>query len=387
MKYATVTEGKTRLRVPSVSLENPEPPTFPVFFNPAAAVNRDISVAVAAATSGEKFCDLLSGIGARGVRVARELGRDIGVTLVDFNEISLRLARQNARLNRVEDRCRAVSSEANRFAYSRFGRDAKFDYMDVDPFGTPVPFVPAALRATADQGILSVTATDTAVLCGVYHTVCERRYGSASLNNHFKHETGVRILMSYVRRIAASLDVGVSPIFAHSTRHYMRIFARIEVGPSKADHSLKYEGFIALCSNCGHVDASPERARGCGVCGAGKVRIAGPLWIGGLADEAVSRKAAACCRFSGFDEAAEVIVSVAAASGLPPFGYSLEEICSSLRTPSVSEQAVVDSLRSRGHRCQRQPFEKVGLKSTAPYREVVEAVKEAAVAAKTHRGR
>ena len=386
MEYAIVTEGRTKLRVPSVSLSRPEPPTFPVFFNPAAAINRDISVAVSMATSGKTFCDLLTGVGARGVRLARELEREVEVTLVDFNEASLRLARQNAHLNRVEARCSVVSSDANRFAYSRFGRDTKFDYLDVDPFGTPVPFVQGALQATADGGIVSVTATDTAVLCGVYRVVCERRYGSVSLNNHFKHETGVRILMNYVRKVAASLDMGVSPIFAHSTRHYMRIFARIEVGPSKADRAMEHEGFVALCPSCGHTEASVEKALGCSVCGAEKVRIAGPLWIGSLIDDVVSRKAAASCRFAGFEAAAGVMVSVVATSGLPPFSYSLEEICSSLRTPSVPEQVVAELLRNRGHRCQRQPFEKAGLKSTAPYREVVEAVREATVAAKNQGG-
>ena len=380
-----MTEGRTRLRVPSASLGNPEPPTFPVFFNPAAATNRDISVAVAEATDGRTFCDLLAGVGARGVRLASEVKRELDVTLVDFNEMSLRLARQNARINRVEAKCRTVSSDANRFAYSRFGRDAKFDYLDVDPFGTPVPFIQGALQATANSGILSVTATDTAVLCGVYRTVCERRYGSASLNNHFKHETGLRILMNYVRRIAASLDVGVSPVFAHSTRHYMRIFARTAVGPSKADRSAEKGGFIALCSTCGHVEASRERARGCSACGGGKVRVVGPLWIDSLVDEAVSRRAAVACRSAGLEASAAVIESVAAASDLPPFSYSLEEICSSLQTPSVPEQVVAESLGSRGHRCRRQPFEKMGLKSTAPYRDVVEVVKD--VATRTRRSR
>lgn len=36
----------------------------------------------------------------------------------------------------------------------------KFDCVDIDPYGSPSPFVDAAVQCVADGGLLMVTATD-----------------------------------------------------------------------------------------------------------------------------------------------------------------------------------------------------------------------------------
>ncbi|TLY15508.1 MAG: tRNA (guanine-N1)-methyltransferase, partial [Thaumarchaeota archaeon] len=95
-----IVEGRTTLFVPTASLTRSEPPTTPFFFNPAASINRDISVAMTEAVSGGgTFCDSLAGVGARGVRVANELSRRMNVTMVDFNPSALRVAERSARAN------------------------------------------------------------------------------------------------------------------------------------------------------------------------------------------------------------------------------------------------------------------------------------------------
>ena len=325
MKYTVITEGTTRLRVPSISLERAEPPTTPVFFNPAASINRDLSVAVTSATQGRTYCDSLSGIGARGIRLAREVRRRMEVTLVDFNGSSLSLARINAKLNSVSGRCEFVRRDANAFLHSRFRRDLRFDFVDVDPFGTPIEFLQGALNACADGGLVSVTATDTAVLCGVHHQVARRRYGAGALSNCFKHETGLRIIVNACRKLAASLDIGISPVLVHSTRHYMRAYVRVEVGATKADRSCKWEGYVGVCRKCQDATTSSERQSVCGRCG-GKVASAGPLWTGDLVDEKVVGAALAQCRARGFEDAAEICESVKRVNLFPPYGYSLQEI-------------------------------------------------------------
>ena len=59
----------------------------------------------------------------------------------------------------------------------------RFDAVDVDPFGTPSPFVDCALRSIKDGGLLSVSATDSGVLCGVYPKVALRKYLGLPLRN------------------------------------------------------------------------------------------------------------------------------------------------------------------------------------------------------------
>jgi len=376
MKVVEMTEGKTRLLVPCDSLERPEPPTTPVFFNPAAAINRDISVAITEAASGTTFCDALAGVGARGIRVANEVAREMKVTLVDFNAQSLRLAKKSAGLNGVVRRCKLVDAEANSFLYSNFRRDEKFDFVDIDPFGTPVPFLPAAFNAVADGGVVSITATDTAVLCGVYPRVSLRRYGARTLNNSFHHETAVRVLVGFCRRVAATLDMGISPLAAHVTKHYIRVYLGAQVGATKADATVDFEGFVMECPSCGHSFHATESSLLCPSCGA-EVRRAGPLWTGSLVDESLVKKALEICEQRGFASAAKALESLVAVDRFPPFSFDLEQISSRLKVASVSPDSVAEVLRGRGFRSHVQPFEKSGLKTDAPYEEVESAVKAA----------
>jgi tRNA (guanine26-N2/guanine27-N2)-dimethyltransferase len=377
MKIVSTTEGRTRLLVPSVSLERAEPPTVPVFFNPAASTNRDISVAITEAASGTTFCDALTGVGSRGIRVAKEVGRRMQVTAVDFNAPSVRLAKKSALLNGVGRRCKVVQAETNSFLYSRFRRDEKFDFVDIDPFGTPAPYIQAAFGAVSDGGIVSLTATDTAVLCGAYPRVALRRYGAATMNNSFHHETAVRVLLGWCARVAGALDIGVSPLAAHVTKHYVRANLMARVGARKADSSLDSEGYVMTCASCGHQFSGNEAVPTCERCGK-RAKRAGPLWTGKLLDGELVKGAAHISGERGFTSAAKTLSSLEGIDAFPPYSFSLERVCSSVKVASVSPAKVAHSLRRMGFRSMGQPFEKSGLKTDGQYSDVVAAVKEAA---------
>jgi tRNA (guanine26-N2/guanine27-N2)-dimethyltransferase len=377
MTFIKHVEGRTRLIVPKRSLAEDPPPTSPVFFNPAASLNRDITVAVTSASGGTTFCDSMAGVGARGLRVAKEVERTEKVAMVDFNSEALRLAEKAAALNGVKRKCEFSISETCSYLYSRFGRDQKFDYVDVDPFGTPVRLLQAALSATEDDGILSVTATDTAVLCGVYPKVSIRRYGAHPLNNNFHHETAVRILIGALARLGGPLDTGIESLVAHATRHYLRVFVRVKVGASKADSALGQLGYVAWCRACGHLSQSPDIQQSCDSCG-GRVKIAGPLWLGALIDDGIAVAAEKAAKKAGLIGATGLLISLVGVDGYPPWSYSIDEICSLLKVPTVSESEVRRRLETSGFRTFRQPFELTGLKTDADFEEVKNAVRSTA---------
>lgn len=386
MKLIRHKEGGTVLLVPDVSLSQDPPPTSPVFFNPAASLNRDVSVALASASGGGTFCDSMAGVGARGVRVANEVKGATEVTLVDFNEKALAAARRAAAANAVSRKLRFAVSETGSFLFSRFGRGQKFDFVDVDPFGSPARYLQAGISATADGGILSVTATDTAVLCGVHRATCLRRYGSAPLNNRFHHETGVRILLASMARQGAAIDAGIEPVAAHSTRHYIRIYARVRAGASAAEASLEGVGTISWCPACGDALAPHDGDPACGVCG-GKLKVAGPLWSGKVVDEKLVEDARKEAAARGLYRGAEVLGSLAGVDNFPPWSFDIAEVCSRLKAPTVPELEVVRRLTGGGYRVMRTPFEQQGLKTDAPYGDVVEAVKSASSGAAAARPR
>ena len=378
MKFVEHLEGATKLMVPSYSLTQDPPPTSPVFYNPAAALTRDVSVAITAATDGSTYCASMSGVGARGVRIANEVGRIDRVTMVDFNAAALDAARESAALNSVASKCEFSDSETTSYLLSRFGSDEKFDYVDVDPFGSPVRQLQGAVTSASDGGIVSITATDTAVLCGVYPRVSLRRYGALSLKSHFGHETGLRILAGALAREGAKLDVGVEPVFAHSTRHYLRLYIRTSTGAAAADESIRHLGHLTWCLHCGHTASSRQEERICPSCGK-KAKVAGPLWIDGLADYKVAATAADVAERIGSAPAARLIRSLDDVNEFPPWSFSIEGASSSLRAATVPEPLIRRLLLEKGWRVMRTPFEKTGIKTDAPYQEFQLAAEMATV--------
>lgn len=347
-----------------------------VFFNPAASVNRDVSVAMAEAVGAETFCDSMAGVGARGVRIANEVEGVERVTLVDLGREALRLAKRSAALNGVLSKCDFRCAETNATLFSEFQGKRREDVVDLDPFGSPIRHLQAVMSATADRGTVSVTATDTAVLCGVHQQVCRRRYGATPLNNSFHHETAIRILVNAIRRIASSLELGIAPVGAHSTRHYLRVFARIEVGASRADSNLRNEGYVLSCASCRHMEASSIPVLHCRKC-AKKNKVAGPLWMGDLSDPGVLERASRKAEKEGMKEAAMLLESLLPVNSFPPWSYSIAEACSFLKKATVPERLVVEALSRQGFCSARQPFEETGLKSDAPYSEFLDAVRRA----------
>jgi tRNA (guanine26-N2/guanine27-N2)-dimethyltransferase len=373
-KLALTREGSTDLFVPEESLRAKDPKTFPAFFNPAARLNRDVSVAIANVTRPATFLDALAGTGARGVRIGNETSKRVQVTLVEFNETSMQIAKRNAKKNRIGARCEFVREEANAYLHSRFGRLERFDAVDVDPFGTPAPYVQGALSAAGDGAIVSMTATDTATLCGVYPTVAMRRYGAQVVKSEFAHEAALRVLFGFCARVGGIVDIGIEPVAAHSTLHYLRIYFRVERGPAKADRALKDVGYVATCGSCHDDTVTAGSTVACPKCG-GKASSLGPMWVGSIFEDDIRAKAADMCSKLGWKGAANALEALEGANAFPPFGFSMEAITSREKMSSVRFQKVVDSLKASGRLAMRQPFGLSGLKTDALYQEVLAAVR------------
>jgi len=142
--FEEIIEGQTKLMVPKKSMTDTVPPKEPAFFNPRAKLSRDFSIVAYDAFlkkfEGPKiFLEGLSGIGARGLRVANELDVD-KVIINDLNPSALELAKYSGKLNNLQnvefselDICRFFSQ------YSKKGERGSI--VDIDPFGSPSPFL------------------------------------------------------------------------------------------------------------------------------------------------------------------------------------------------------------------------------------------------------
>ena len=73
-----------------------------------------------------------------------------------------------------------------------------YDAVDLDPYGCPSQLLDGAVQAVADGGLLLVTATDMAVLCGNNAEACWGKYGSYPLHKPYCHEQALRILLACI---------------------------------------------------------------------------------------------------------------------------------------------------------------------------------------------
>ena len=292
--WSFISENNTKLMVPSNAIKEREPSKFPVFFNPAAKFNRDVSIQIYKAfieNRKEKeinFIDTMAGSGIRGLRVAKEIPKINRIIFNDFNFFSTNISKINALLNGVYNKCDFYNKEICNFLSTVFNFEKRGTIVDIDPFGTPAPYLDCILRSVENSGLISVTATDTAVLCGVYPKVCYRKYYGNSLRTKYSEEIGTRLLISSIALIASRMDLSIHPIFSHSYRNYIRVYCKIVKSNYFANKLQEKLGYVVHCFNCGN-RYSIKKLYGitnCSNC-QNKVTIGGPMWTSNIFDKEI----------------------------------------------------------------------------------------------------
>ena len=140
-----------------------------VFYNPIMKANRDISIALLLAFGKMemKIALPLSGSGVRAFRFLNELPGEMisGMFVNDLRENFSSEFNLALKLNNLDESKLVIEAkDANQFLLSKIG----FDYIDIDPFGSPNPFLSSSVARINRGGILAITATDTGALAGTY---------------------------------------------------------------------------------------------------------------------------------------------------------------------------------------------------------------------------
>ncbi|MCI0562028.1 MAG: tRNA (guanine(10)-N(2))-dimethyltransferase [Nitrososphaera sp.] len=371
------TEGRTVFLVPESSLTAKVPAMVPAFFNPAGRLSRDLSIlayrAVATSLPSRTFADSFAGVGARALRVAAEAPEIEQVYANDINATAIAAAKQAAGLNSVTGKCHFSINEVCRFLMQGTQEGERFGIVDLDPFGTPAKHVDCVLRAVMDGGLVSITATDTAVLCGVYPEVCLRRYYGRPLNNSYGNEVAIRLLTSLLALTASRLELAIRPIFAHSTMHYLRIYAKVVVSSSQANDVYRDIGYVMHCFQCGHrlkVDEYGGK-RECEICGSG-MRAGGQMWTSQLHDRDVIMKMLQLEP----DRQCKKLLDAAAdeASGIPYY-FRSDEISARLKTNPRSVEEIIEMLKSAGFSASRTALNPAAFKTDARIDQIVSVLK------------
>lgn len=385
-----VEEGKVRFAVPKLetymkSQKEYVPSGAPVFYNPIMELNRDIAILALQAYQkklGRKIrvCEPLTGCGVRGIRLAAEVDGIKKVVVNDLSREAAKLARFNVEQNNMTKHISVVNEDANLLLNRYAAPHKRFDYIDVDPFGSPVLYIDSAVRALRDGGLLVLTATDMAPLCGVYPKACVRKYGGRPLRTEYCHELAVRLLAGSLATIAARHEMRIKVLFSHSTNHYIRLYASVHYGAKQADISIQKMGYILHCFACFHRETSEgifsHLKQECPECDA-QLKTAGPLWLGELFDEDFCSLMEKDVERRHLKQEKRIVklLSLAKNEAKAPITYFVvDKFCDKLNLPSPSTIKVMEELRNMGFQAVLTHFNSKGIRTDASANVVKEII-------------
>lgn len=334
-----------------------------VFYNPRMEMNRDITVAVIESLPEvTTYVDAMAASGIRGIRIKKEVSRDLDVTINDWDAPAYELIKENVALNGVS------ANVTNRGANTLLS-STQYDFVDIDPFGTPSPYIDAVCRAS--KRAMGVTATDTAPLCGAHLKAGIRTYGAYPVKTDYYSEMGLRILMGKVVREQAKYDRAVRPLLCHATQHYVRLYLSVEHGVAYADKMMQQMGFLAHCFACkdrfalhGLAVQAPEK---CPVCGS-KMKLAGPLWLGPTKDDSFVETVIGVLERGQFNRKGHAtrMLRLIRNEAEVPFFYDHHVLCRDLKATPSHIEVLLDALEAEGYKASRTHFSGVGFKTDAP---------------------
>lgn len=377
-KIKTVEEGLTKIQFPEFDKISSD---APVFYNPHMELNRDISILALQTFQKQEdrninICDLFGGSGIRGVRYKNEIDGVGHVFINDISETANEYERHNVELNNLKD-IEIFQHDASMFLRMHRG---EFDVIDIDPFGTPSPFLDSAGYCSRRNSLLCVTATDTSALCGTYKEPCIRKYNAKPYKSEYCHETGIRILAGFVALTLAKYSKSIEVKLSHSTEHYMRLYIEVKKGSKKSDECLKNIGYISHCKHCLYREENKGLATStpniCPECGE-KLIQAGPLWLGEIQNEEFISKMIVESenkKLNTKEDVLKLLESCRIEAKTATF-YDVHKICKILKISAPKLDLVFGNLEKEGFEAVKTHFNPLGIKTNAPLKKIKEIIK------------
>ncbi|OJD39983.1 uncharacterized protein BKCO1_200059 [Diplodia corticola] len=268
-----------------------------------------------------RILDALSATGLRALRYAHEIPFATSVTGNDLSPSAVEVMKLNIKHNGLEHKITPVIGNAVAHMYQFVGQEGiggpghKYDVIDLDPYGTAVPFLDGAVQAVTDGGLLCVTCTDAGVFnSNGYPEKAYSQYGGLPMKGHHSHEGGLRLILHAIATTAAKYGISIEPLLSLSIDYYARVFVRVRKSPAEVKFLAGKQMLVYNCdAGCGawstqflarnHLEVSkkgteywkysfaqgPSAPPHCPHCGF-KTHLSGPMWGGPLHNPAFIEK-------------------------------------------------------------------------------------------------
>lgn len=339
----------------------------PAFYRPASRPVRDLGVLAAAVYRAEtgrlEVLDAMAATGVRSLRYLHESGADRLVTNDANPELAALLAANLAGAIAAE-RCQLSCLDANRLFLASYGRQTFFDLVDVDSFGSPLPYLTTVFWAAKIGGLVYLTSTDGRTASGREPTKSLIDYGAYARAHPSVREQGLRLLLGSAQQQAARQGFGAAPVFAYFCGRTYRVMVRLTAAPQLTPANY---GWLGYCHQCGNYQCIPWKRLCRARCDRdGEPLVAsGPLWLGELHDRAYLQKMAALARQWQWPQRAALLATMAAEADMPPYFLTLQAIGKLGKLDLPKRERLVAALQAAGYRATPTHIEPQAIKTDA----------------------
>jgi tRNA (guanine26-N2/guanine27-N2)-dimethyltransferase len=346
------------------------------FFNPKVELSRDLTILVLNTLNAKDWilCDALASIGVRGIRIAKECPVK-KVWINDIREDNIPFMKKNAKLNSVSRKVKISNKDANELLSENI---RAFDYIDIDPYGSPSYYFDSATRAIKKKGFLGFSATDTAALSGTSPITCLRRYGIESYKTDFFKELAIRILITNAALSFSKWSFSLKPLLSFASQHYFRVFAEVKKGKSIASKNVKNNlGYVSYCEKCLWRKTDKKPVIECEFCGS-NCKIIGRIWIGNIEDLILIQKSVKKLddlNWLNTERKIRKILYLLNNESLP-FYYNIHKLCQKHRLRIPSFKTLQKRLKEKGYRAERTHFSNVGIKTNSHMKDLLSFIKK-----------
>ncbi|MFX1311695.1 MAG: tRNA (guanine(10)-N(2))-dimethyltransferase [Promethearchaeota archaeon] len=361
-----------------------------VFYNKKMVINRDITNLVITAYSNLYnknsiiVVDSMAASGIGSLRILKECKNIKKIYINDINPQAVELISKNIKLNNLDEnklRIEISRKDAN-FLLSEIAQancfnpikyNQKPDVILIDPFGTPNQYIDSVFKAIKKvNGLLCITATDTPVLFGIKKEACLRKYMAKPLHNEYCKETGARILIYFISRIANINNLGIHPIFTFYTSHFVKIFALTFKEKQKIAQNIKNYGYLCHCKHCGFRTVIKHRfyehSKICSQCGVKEsLDYVGPLWIEKLHDNKFLEELISLNQNFNFDMKKRIdkLLNLALNENSMPISYyNIHKLSQELKISSIPKlDFIIKTIQKKGYKVSRTHFDFLSIKT------------------------
>ncbi len=321
------------------------------FYNPQSKLVRDLGVLAARIEREEKdnlrVLDALGGCGVRSLRYWQESQADY-IWINEGNRDHNSIITQNLGSAIAAGCCRITHQDAHRAFFSCYSSKDYYDLVDVDCFGSAMPYLNTMLWATKIGGLMYLTSTDGRTLTGHPPQKSVQTYGAIARSHPAKHEQALRLLIGSTQQQAATKGLGIKPIFSFFTGKTYRLMLRLVSKPQISE--LNY-GFLAYCHNCGNYQTIIWRKLnqvGCNCSNPG-VTVSGAMWLGNLHDSLYLKRYAMLAQKRNWQKIVDLLTTMIAENDFPPYFYTLREIGKRGKLDLKARSHLIQALQNNGY--------------------------------------